>query len=446
MSIRALYKSTVWSLLGNVVPMVAAIAAVPFLLRLLGQERLGVLSLIWVIVGYFSFLDMGVGRAVTVAVATCRTTATSARTDEFHVVSTASVFLAGVGSAIALALGLWIINFGIPFHLSSPEFFEEVSRALLWMLPSLPLLLLSSALRGHLEGVGAFRSLNLLRIPTGLMLIGGPCLTAFFTPSLVWACVSILAVRLIQAVGLLFLVAKEMDLRFLHFFRMLVSASSKSWLRQLLSFGGWVTVSNIVGPVIVYVDRFVIGAVLAANAVAIYTVPFDVVSRLPILVGSLCSVLLPELARLSQKASGHLENNYDSSVLVMRASMLSAWLIASIVIAGWLSAPWLLQCWMGPAFAEQGGPVAQILFLAFGVNSLAQIPFTALQAAGRARLVALLHVAELLPYVVILVWAVTSFGIVGAAWTWLLRSTIDYAILVWIWSRQAKRLTIGIKG
>ena len=49
--------------------MLAALAAMPFLIRAIGQERLGVLSLIWVIVGYFSFLDMGLGRAVTVAIA-----------------------------------------------------------------------------------------------------------------------------------------------------------------------------------------------------------------------------------------------------------------------------------------------------------------------------------------------------------------------------------------
>lgn len=443
MSIQTLYRSTVWSLLGNIVPMAAALAAVPFLMRYMGQERLGILSLIWVIVGYFSFLDVGLGRAVTVAVATCRTAVISGRNDELHIVATAFAFLAGVGCAISLALGLWIVEFGIPFLLSSPEFSVEVTQALLWMLPSLPLLLVSSALRGHLEGVGAFRSLNLLRIPTGLLLIAGPCLTAFYTPSLVWTCVSIFGIRLVQAGGLLLLVAREMDFRFLRFFRELSGASSKSWLRQLLSFGGWVTVSNVIGPIMVYADRFVIGALLATSTVAIYAVPFDVVSRLPILVGSLCSVLLPELTRLSHKNSSHLKNKYGASTLVNRTSIHSAWLIAGVVIVGWLSAPWMLGWWMGPVFEEQGGPVAQVLLLAFGVNSLAQIPFTALQAAGRARAVAILHIAEILPYVLVLVWAITSFGIVGAAWAWLLRSAIDYVVLAWIWGRHAKQLAKG---
>ena len=175
-----LYTSAVWSLLGTIVPIAAALAAVPFLLTAIGQERLGVLSLIWVIVGYFSFLDMGLGRAVTVAVAVaaCRSDVSSRRANELHIVGTASVLLVTVGCAAAFFLGLGLLGFGVPIRLSSPEFAQEVRLAVLWMLPSLPLLLVSSALRGHLEGLAEFRALNLLRIPTGIMLVAGPCLAA----------------------------------------------------------------------------------------------------------------------------------------------------------------------------------------------------------------------------------------------------------------------------
>lgn len=441
-----LYKSAAWSLLGNIVPMFAALAAVPFLMRYLGQERLGVLSLVWVIVGYFSFLDMGLGRAVTVAVASCRADGASARANELPVVGTACVLLACVGSAMALLVGLGIAGWGVPVRLSSPAFLEEVKQALLWMLPSLPLLLVSSALRGHLEGAGAFRALNLLRMPTGVMLVAGPCLTAFFSPDLVWACVSILAVRLVHVLVLLWLVALEMGVRFAHFPRALVRASSVAWLRQLLTFGGWVTVSNIVGPVIVYVDRFVIGAMLAASSVVIYAVPFDLVSRLPVLVASLCSVLLPELARLSRSDLSGQGNIHRVRSLVRRSSLFSAWIIVPMVALGWVATPWVLRWWVGAAFEAQGTLVTQLLLLAFGVNALAQIPFTALQAAGRVRSVALMHVAELLPYGLVLYGAISWLGIAGAAWAWLLRSVIDYAVLAWMWRRNAVRLATGITG
>ena len=441
----ALYASATWSLLGNVLPMVAALAAVPFLLHYLGQERLGVLSLVWVVIGYFSFLDMGLGRAVTVAVASFRTDGVSRRDDELHVVGTASMVLLSVGSLVSLVLAFGIVGVGVPVRLSSTIFLAEVKEALFWMLPSLPLLLLSSVLRGHLEGVGAFRVLNLVRIPTGVMLVGGPCLTALFSPDLAWACVSILVVRLAHALALLWLVAQQMGYRRVDFPQKLMRASSKAWLRRLLSFGGWVTVSNIAGPIIVYVDRFVIGAVLAASFVVFYAVPFDVVSRMPVLVTSLGSVLLPELARLLRSTSSSLESIRMARHLVMRSNRLIAFLVAAILVLGWLVTPWVLRWWLGLTFEAQGTPVTRILLFAFGFNALAQIPFTALQAAGRVREVALLHLFELLPYGLVLIWAISWMGIEGAAWTCLFRNAIDYAVLTWMWRNHSYWLATGSK-
>ena len=425
-----------WSLLGTILPMLAGLIAIPFLMRYLGQERLGVLSLIWVIVGYFSFLDMGLGRAVTVAVASCRSDPSSGRANELHIVGTASVLLATVGCAVAFFLGLGVLGFGVPVRLSSPDFSQEAQRAVLWMLPSLPLLLLSSALRGHLEGLAEFRVLNLLRIPTGVMLVAGPCLAALYSPHLMWASISILLVRLVHLWVLIWLVATTMELHSLPFVKALLRASSSAWLRRLLGFGGWVTVSNIVGPIIVYVDRFVIGAVVAAASVALYAVPFDVVSRLPILVAALCSVLLPELARLSRGVQHQPDNMGRIRSLVRRSSVLSAAVVAALVLVGCLATPWALRVWLGPAFEAQSTLITQILLLAFGVNAVAQIPFTALQAAGRVRSVALLHVVELLPYGALLYLAISWLGIEGAAWASLLRSVIDYLVLSWMWHRH----------
>jgi O-antigen/teichoic acid export membrane protein len=432
--------------MGTVVPMLAALVAVPWLMRYLGQERLGVLSLVWVVVGYFSFLDMGLGRAVTVAVASFRVEGKHTLSDEICVVGSASVLLFCLGGIAAMVLGCAIVGWGVPFRLTSEALKGEVTVALLWTLPSLPLLLLSSALRGHLEGVGAFRILNLLRIPTGVFLVLGPCLTAYFWQSLVWACVSILIVRTAHALVLWHLVAQQTGHDVIEFLQTILQSVSRSWLRRLLTFGGWVTVSNVVGPVIVYVDRFVIGATLAAGAVTAYAVPFDLVSRLPILVASLCSVLLPELTRLSSMAAAKEPDAARRANQLVRKSSGFSWCVVSVlVIAGYFVIPSALNWWLGAEFARQSTLVTQILLMAFGVNAVAQIPFTALQAVGKVRAVALLHSAELLPYAVLVFFAISWLGLVGAAWAWLLRSIVDYGVLVWMWHLHTGRTPSAIK-
>jgi O-antigen/teichoic acid export membrane protein len=115
-------------------------------------------------------------------------------------------------------------------------------------------------------------------------------------------------------------------------------SANRSRLRWLLSFGGLgVTVSNVVGPLIVYVDRFVIGFSLTAGAVAVYAIPFDLVSRLPILIAALCSVLLPELARLaSLAASSDPAASARARQLVARSSGLSMLVVSLVVSVGYL--------------------------------------------------------------------------------------------------------------
>src|ERR1700723_1921283 len=48
----------------------------------------------------------------------------------------------------------------------------------------------------------------------------------------------------------------------------------------LLRFGGWMTVSNIVGPLMVTLDRFLIAGLISVTAVAYYATPYELVTKL----------------------------------------------------------------------------------------------------------------------------------------------------------------------
>src|SRR6266567_2771444 len=66
---RLLARNTVWNLLGNGTPMLVAVACIPILIRGLGTERFGILTLAWALIGYASLFDLGLGRALTQLVA-----------------------------------------------------------------------------------------------------------------------------------------------------------------------------------------------------------------------------------------------------------------------------------------------------------------------------------------------------------------------------------------
>ena len=45
--------------------MAIALVTIPMLIEGIGRERFGVLTLAWIILGYFSLFDLGLGRALT---------------------------------------------------------------------------------------------------------------------------------------------------------------------------------------------------------------------------------------------------------------------------------------------------------------------------------------------------------------------------------------------
>src|SRR4051812_12681837 len=66
---KLLARNTVWNFASNFIPLLAAVIAVPRLTSALGTESFGLLMLAWATAGYFTFFDLGLGRAITKLVA-----------------------------------------------------------------------------------------------------------------------------------------------------------------------------------------------------------------------------------------------------------------------------------------------------------------------------------------------------------------------------------------
>src|ERR1700686_3441046 len=66
---RRLVRNIIWNLVGNGVPVLVAIFCIPVLIRGLGTDRFGLLTLTWTVIGYAGLFDLGLGRALTQLVA-----------------------------------------------------------------------------------------------------------------------------------------------------------------------------------------------------------------------------------------------------------------------------------------------------------------------------------------------------------------------------------------
>src|SRR3954462_2729917 len=141
--------NSAWNLAGQILPLAAAVTAIPTLIRTLGAERFGVLTLLWGLVGYFSMFDLGIGRALTKVVAERLTTPTL-KIPLVEIVGTGLAltgFLGLLGAFLLFGLG------GLIGHSILPAYnvAEEAASAICTLSPAIFLVILASSLRGVLE-------------------------------------------------------------------------------------------------------------------------------------------------------------------------------------------------------------------------------------------------------------------------------------------------------
>jgi O-antigen/teichoic acid export membrane protein len=417
-------RNTVYNILGEALPLLVGLWAIPVLVRRLGTDRFGVLTIVWAVIGYFSLFDLGLGRALTKLVAE------RIGSEDEHTIGplawTGLLCMLGlgfIGACAVLASSAWLAATGL--HLTGP-LCDESTIAFRLLACSVPVVTVTAGLRGVLEAHQQFGPLNLAKAPLGVLVFAAPVAALTIAPTLVPVVAVLLTVRLLYCVALGLLC-----LRLVPPFRRIDFRRAE--LGPMLRFGGWMTVSNVIGPLLIYMDRVLIGFLLgrttpssgvsSTTEVAYYATPFEIVTRIWLVPASLQSVLFPAFARDLRTEKARAARVYERGLAYLFAALFP---IILVVIA---LAPDGLRFWLGPEFASHGSRVAQWLAVGVFINGLANVPFGLLHGAGRPQWTALLHVLEMLVYLPILWVMVSRFGIEGAAVAWTLRVTVDAALL-----------------
>jgi O-antigen/teichoic acid export membrane protein len=412
---RVLARNIGWSLIGAIVPLTAGVWAIPRLMERLGTERFGLLSLIWVTLGYLSLFDLGFGRALTKLAAERLGAGREAEVGALG--ATALKMLGGIGALVGLALAAsapWLVDdvLSVPGSLRREGLGCVVVTAL-----TVPVVMSSSALVAVLQAHQRFASLSMVQTTFGVAVFAVPLAALWFSPSLVVVTLVLALARVIAWF------AYRRLCRDLLPKQGIPAARSYSIGAELLRFGGWVTVSNLVGPLMVYSDRFVIAGLMTMSAVAYYTTPYDLITRLWVVADAFVAVMFPAFASALAVPGPRPERLLLRSIRMMIILMLVP---TGLVI---LFASELLAVWLGDEFARMSATVLRWLAIGVFVNALARLPFSVLQASGRPDITAKLHVIELPVYLGAVWILVNRFGIEGAAAAWTFRAGLDAAIL-----------------
>ena len=424
---RLLARNAVWTLLCQVAPMAVAIATIPPLIRGLGTDRFGVLTLAWMVLGYCSLFDLGLGRALTKLIA--ERLGEGRERDVPDLIWTGLALMTALGLAGAAAVGLlapWIVG----EVLRVPEGLRgETLTAFRLLAVALPFVIGTAGLRGVMEAHQRFAAINAAKSAFGVITLLGPLLVLPICPQLgpvvgvlasarvaSWAVHAAICLRTVTGLG--------------------GGSVRRELIRPLIGFGGWMTVANVVNPLMVQMDRFLIGALVSTSAIAFYTTPHELVTKFWLVSGSVVGVIFPAFA------TSYARDRPRASLIFGRGLKAVFLILLPMTLGAVALAPEILGLWLGGDFADRGTWVMRWLAVGVLLNGLAMVSSALLQGAGRPDLVAALHLIEL-PLYLLAAWIVIpAWGITGAAIVWAGRTALDLALF----SVAARRVLPGISG
>jgi O-antigen/teichoic acid export membrane protein len=410
-------------------PAVGAFLALPLLVSRLSSEAFGLLTMYWVIIGYANLVELGMGKAVAKQVAENPPDADQMARQIIGTAFRAAIVI-GLLTGLLIAPVLHVI-FGIAIEIPA-TLASMNSQSIIWIAATVPIMVIASILAGALEARRDFGWLALIRIPTGLALFLVPGLLAvagFQLPEMV---AGIMVVRVL----LLLLLTFRVEHIWPRVLRRSTYAAPR--LRSLLGFGGWLTISAIIGPLLVYLDRFILASAHGLATTALYTTAFETVIRFLVAASAVVAVMFPRFANLRAGDIGEARRIYGEANIYI--------LIAVIPVAGAFIffGDMIFSRWLSSAGLDSGAlatiaRTAAILSVGLVLNACAHIPQAFIQARGYPHWTAGLHIAEITAFLIYAPLIVSTYGVEGAAWTWLIRSAISALLLYILAGRLIRR-------
>jgi len=413
-----LAKNVVWSLLGQILPALAAFIATPLIISGLSPERFGILLTLFAILAYVGLLGNGFVLGLTQSLAENQGTPAQGIQYDFGAVvrgSLLTLFILSLLFSLALLLlqnELTYRILNIPAHLQS-----ETRGAFQILAAIIPCVVVNAGLRGVLFAYQAFQKANLIQIPLGVLAALTPLLILPFTKSLI----PMLSLMLIlQVIALIYYWREALLLIPALNFKMTFELAP---IKSILHFGGWLSISSVVGPVMLYLDRFVIGSLISMSAVTLYATPYDFVTKLWVIPAALCG---PLFSVASMTYSNDMERTrqiyFKGLKFVFVALIPLVLLLITFAKEG-------LSLWINPEFGLNAYRVTQWLAIGVLINSLTQVSLFTIIALKRPDIPGKLHLLELPFYIVALYFFVHNWGMLGAALVWVLRIVVD-AVLI----------------
>ncbi|WP_026679207.1 flippase [Fictibacillus gelatini] len=326
---------------------------------------------------------------------------------------------------IGLALGLISMVLGaIIVFFYSGQFFSHTPDGLLYVcLLTLPFLFLREYFLTVFQGLQDFKAYNTMMVVNQLAILAFVGLLVILLKlKLPGAIFAFLCGNIVTAIVMVGWLKKKYQLR------LVLSTFSADYFRKSVNYGLKAYISNFSSFLNYRLVVFLIGFLLADQAVGIYVIAMNIAERLAIFAASFSSVLYPKIASFDTEE----ERNRLTSIVSRNMMAVS---IGLTIVGLCVPTEWIVLLFGGKY--TESATLLRILLPGIALLSVEKILSNDIAGRGKPELNMYLSVFNVLLNVLLNVWLIPLIGLKGAALSATLTYAVSFAIKVIIFKQVA---------
>jgi O-antigen/teichoic acid export membrane protein len=395
-----------WSALDAAATPASTLAILAALVRTLSATDYGVLVI--------ALAASGLSMAVNPAIAAVTTKFVSELSGERHTgdrtiagVITVSLMTVAVIDLVMLLgtavfnepLSLWVFGAAVVRA-------RHVGEVLLLAVLTIGIQQIETVLAAAIRGLERFRRQALIELLSRLALTAVVTYVAWHTRSLEMILIAQSAVYLAS------MLVRTVALRRLLPDKRLFDLSGRAEAGTLFRYGGWMWLTALAGVAYSSADRIMIGRSLGAAAAGQYNIYVQIAQLVHFVPSSVFAFSFPAFSRLAAQGNarrGEIAQAYRTYLTAIGVTALG---IAAVMMGSW---PLLLRVFAGAGSASGQFGVPGLLTLNFLLLACNVAPYYLLLALGHARAVSMITIVSMLAALVLMMFLIPRYGLLGAA-------------------------------
>lgn len=417
-------KNVIWNLIGGLWAGMLVVLATPWYVSRLGLEGYGILGIWLVMQVMMGLLDLGMGPSLVREFADPRQDHEGLARKR-DLLRTLEIVQWAIAALLILAL-VSVAGWAGDHWLRSQTLSRDtIGNALRLMGIALALQFPCALYSNGLSGLQAHGRMNALQITGNTLRYGAGVAVLFWRADLVWFFAVQAVVAAIQTFAtrsMLWGMISESAAR--------PPVFHMKMLHGLWRFSVGMGLGSVASVLLANVDRIALSKMEPTVELGKYAVAFTATGLLQLGIQPFYRAFFPRYSELvSSGDTERLRSEYFLSCRLMAVAIIP------LGFVGWAFAPDLLRDWLGK---DDPTIIAVFRWLLIGItcSGLGWLPAAFQQAHGWARLHAVMIAGSLVFGAPFMIWAIRTFGTVGATTVWVVHGVSDLTVGMWLMHRR----------